>query len=117
MTQTMNEDAALKAELPYAYSTTDYDFATYLLALKGSDGRRSIEIVNILPHTTYTKGGSMRYAFYLASCDGMLDHAAFHQIRMDYMNQKCIIEPTALTMARRQLRSLLVTYEENARRK
>ena len=117
MTITTDEAIELQSVIPFAYNTTDYDFATYLLALKAKDGRRCVEIVNIKPHVVDQKGVPIKYAFFLASCDGSMAHDDFHAIRMDYINQKCAIEPTALTMARRQLRSLLNTYAENAGRK
>jgi len=114
----MNNEKQHKIELtqtlPKAYRTTDFEFAAFLMAQRDTDGQLLAEVIDIRPYQQripkHAPERGVRYAFYLTARNPALGDRVveiFHKLRYDYTNQRCFVEPLALSGARRQLRAML----------
>ena len=97
-----------EAELPQAFTTTDFDLTAYLMTLKTPDSKQRVLLVGITPQQRNPKGPGhgYRFTFSMQGCEGeTVDTLKVAQ--MEYTNRNARVEPINFMAQRQQLRTLM----------
>ena len=119
---TNSDKAVLDAAIDLAYHTTDFEFVAFALVNKDPMAKLyGLKQIDTKGSRGYKgDGGSVRYTFFLLpendEADREMWHARMEDLAIDYVNQRTVVEPTALASMRKNLRGMVLQKKKTMRR-